>query len=135
MRLGNMRYAVTVISIAYDLTWLSRSASHGNTRTRQASPITRTPSISGCAFLAGETVLAARSFAARSIDSRGGDQRWDRAAIITRRLFTVASATSQPVQRVGPSINVAALPNPPDEASDIAASLQLLGLGERHPAS
>jgi hypothetical protein len=83
----------------------------------------------------GETVLAARSFAARSIDSRGGDQRWDRAAIITRRLFTVASATSQPVQRVGPSINVAALPNPPDEASDIAASLQLLGLGERHPAS
>ena len=67
--------------------------------------------------------------------SRGGDQRWDRAAIITTRLFTVGSATSQPVQRVGPSINVAALPNPPDEASDIAASLQRLGLGERHPAS
>jgi hypothetical protein len=25
-------------------------------------------------------------------------------------------------------------PNPPDEASDIAASLHRLGLGERHPA-
>jgi hypothetical protein len=46
------------------------------------------------------------------------------------RLFAVASATSQPVQWVGPSINVAALPNPPDEGSDIAASLQRLGLGE-----
>jgi hypothetical protein len=30
----------------------------------------------------GDTVLAARSFAVRSIDSRAGDQRWDRAAII-----------------------------------------------------
>ena len=96
-----MRYAVTVISVAYDLSWVSRSASQAKvstvtaaqpstfrackrrywagdplkTTTRQASPITRTPSISGCAFLAGETVLAARRFTERSIDPHGGDQR------------------------------------------------------------
>jgi hypothetical protein len=40
----------------------------------------------------GETVLAA-PLAARSIDSRGGDQRWDRAAIIRlSRLMELFSA-------------------------------------------
>ena len=105
-----MRYAVTVISVAYDLSWVSRSASQGKvstvtaaqpstfrackrrywagdplkTRTRQASPGKLTP-----------LVRVGRRFGIRN----ASNQDCGRSAHFLRspRLFAVASATSQPV--------------------------------------